>query len=174
MVNIAGYFHFEKEQNARCVVSAVWVPRTSIGIFCANRCGAKRYKEETAQNTKKKLLNMVHCNEELELLTEDTCRCISFTVLEDEYVKDEIQEEERSSLQSRVPAVSVSSAGESSETLKLFQNDVERRILREFFGYNPKRKTGRYVDCIIMSICRLDARSATGIRCLVVRKKCGG
>lgn len=80
---------------------------------------------------------------------------------------------ERSSSQSRVPAVQGHFAGDSAETLLLFRNKVEKQLLQDFVGYDPKRKNGRYVERSIMRTARLDSWMVTVIRCLAENKKHG-
>lgn len=76
--------------------------------------------------------------------------------MKSKYEEDEIVEEERSSFQSRVHTVEIYSERESSETLKLFRDDVEL-VLREFMGHGSKRKDGSYVHGSTMLIYRLNA-----------------
>lgn len=41
------------------------------------------------------------------------------------------------------------------------------QVLREFIGYYPKRKHGRYMNGSVMSIVKLDVCAAIVVRCLV-------
>lgn len=47
-------------------------------------------------------------------------------------------EEMRFFFRCEVPAVQVSTVGESTQILIFFRNDVERRVLRQFMGFEPK------------------------------------
>lgn len=55
---------------------------------------------------------------------------------------DEIEAEERFLLPSEVHAVQCDSAGEITEALKLFSNNVGEQVFKDFLGYDPKRKDG--------------------------------
>lgn len=46
---------------------------------------------------------------------------------------------------------------EGAERMTLFRNDVARKVLQDFLGYESKRKAGGYMDVPVMSIVRLDA-----------------
>lgn len=72
-----------------------------------------------------------------------------------------------------MPAVQISSAEESDETLTIFRNDVARQVLRQFMGYQRKNQGRSYVNGRIMSIASLAAWVETVERCLVERKKHG-
>lgn len=51
---------------------------------------------------------------------------------------------------------------------------MEQKVLREFFGNDPKRKHERCVEGKIMSIACLNAWVTTSAHCLVERKNHGG
>lgn len=64
-------------------------------------------------------------------------------------------------------AIQVPSTGDSAETLTLFQNDVERQVMQEFNGYEPKREDGSYVEGTIVPIFRLESLVETVLCCLL-------
>lgn len=88
--------------------------------------------------------------------------------------KYEIGVEKCSLLQARTSSVQHISERYSAETLTLLQNDVVGEELRVFFGDNPKRVEGNYMDQTIMSIARFDVFLATLISSLVREEKRGG
>lgn len=63
-------------------------------------------------------------------------------------------------------AVWNSSIAESVETPTLFSNDVARKMLQAFMGYDAKKKDKGYGDGTIMSIARLNSWVKTVVRCL--------
>lgn len=81
-------------------------------------------KEEEKSEAKKKQLKTVG-SEELEILCWITCVDLStFQFEKGKREKEEMVVEERFSLQSRVPAVQGYCAGESTDTLTWFRNEV--------------------------------------------------
>lgn len=78
--------------------------------------------------------------------------------------------EERSSLRSELLFIQGSSAGQSTKTLKLFQNDVSKQVLLELLSYARKGKDVSNMHGTIMSIARLDAWVVTAVRCLVKKE----
>lgn len=58
-------------------------------------------------------------------------------------------------------------AGQSATTPTLFRNEVEKQVLREFLGYDRKRKDVYYVEEAIMSIVRLDPCVETAVCCFL-------
>lgn len=66
-----------------------------------------------------------------------------------------------------MPSAQFSSPGESAEMLTLFHSDISTLLLREFPGYDPKRKHGNYMVGTFMLNARLDAWVVTVLRGLV-------
>lgn len=84
----------------------------------------------------------------------DVFQSICFIVLRKRALENGILKEERSSLWSAVPAVHVSSAGDSVESLTLFQNDIATQLFGESMSYRPKKKNESYANSTFMSISR--------------------
>lgn len=88
--------------------------------------------------------------------------------------RNEIVVEERSLLQSRAPDVQSYAAGDSAETLTLYWNEIGKWLLRDFLGYDPRRKDRSSVGRMIRSTAGQTARLATVVHFPVATEKHGG
>lgn len=70
----------------------------------------------------------------------DVCRYFILRSNEPEYGNNEILEKEWFSLSSEIPAAQDYSTAESAKALKLFCNDLERQMLREFMVHESEKK----------------------------------
>lgn len=80
--------------------------------------------------------------------------CIFLRYKEDQGEANKIVDETSSSLPESVYSLG-SSVGESAETLRIFLEDVSRKVFRASTGYDPKMKDGSCVEGMIMSIAML-------------------
>lgn len=87
-------------------------------------------------------------------MTYDVFRCIFFAVEKREREENETVAEVLSLFQNKVPAVSGNLAIESTETLKLFWNEVVEQVLRSFLGHDSERKDISYVQGTIIANAR--------------------
>lgn len=56
-----------------------------------------------------------------------------------------------------VHAVHSHFVSESSERSTVFANEIAEQVLRDYLGYDPKRKNGRYAEITNISAASLDA-----------------
>lgn len=87
-----------------------------------------------------------------------------------EFGVDKIVVEERSSLQSRVPAVQGYSVEEGAEMPMLFENNVAGHVSQGFSAYNPKSDDCINVEGRSISICRLQ-NEARNVLCNLVEEE---
>lgn len=167
-------FHGKKTNSKRCIFQLFGYQRLVLRVSLASDMDLIEKRWEI-QQVQEKLMKTLEGSEELEMAWWSTCAdASSLPFKKGDCEEDQIIVEVRPSLQREVLAVQWYSAGESAETLKLFRNEAVGQELRDFLGYDPKRKQCSKLKGTIMSIARLDACVATVICCPVENEKCGG